>query len=146
MTGSLSVAETTIERGRDDAVTVTVRNDGGNTLAGVFCTLAIVSQPGTDAQLEASFGTTGADGQIKTTLHAGETTGTIELQARCGEITFAASVHVVVAPPASLPDTGTGDGLAGASRAGVVVGLLLALAFLLGLPPAHSIRRRRGRP
>jgi hypothetical protein len=141
MTCSISVAETTIERGRDDRVTVTVCDDDGNVVAGVFCAFAIVSQPDTDARLETSFGTTDADGQVATTLHVGDTTGTIQLQARCGEITMEASVHVVGTPPASLPDTGTGDALTGASRAGVVLGLLLVLAFSLGLPAAYSIHR-----
>ncbi|MEX2158451.1 MAG: hypothetical protein WEB04_03530 [Dehalococcoidia bacterium] len=111
-------------------------------MAGVSCAFVIVSQPGTDAYLEKPFGTTDADGEVTTTLHAGETTGTIQLEARCGEITVSTSAQVVASPPASLPDTGTGDALAGASRAGVVLGLLLVLVFSLGLPAAYSIHRQ----
>ena len=142
MTGSISVAETTIERGRDDGVTVTVRDHGGNTLAGVFCTLAIVSQPGTDARLETSFGTTDADGQVATTLHGAETNGTIQLQARCGELILRANVLVVGQPPASLPDTGMGSWHAGAGRS--VLGLA-GLVISLGLAFAYWTRRQLGR-
>lgn len=128
MTGSISVAETIIERGRDDGVTVTVRDADGNTLARVFCTLAIVSQPGRDARLETSFGTTDADGQVATTLHVGRTTGTIQLQARCSGLIMGADVLVVAPPPGSLPDSGYGGiGLGTDSYMGTFA-LLLASA------------------
>jgi hypothetical protein len=102
-----------------------------------------VSQPGENAGLATSFGTTDVDGQVATTLHAGEAVGTIQLEARCGETVVRAEVRVVVSPPASLPNTGTGDWHADASRAAVLA--LPVLVFLAGLFCLAAYRARRQR-
>lgn len=139
--GSIEAAQAVVERGDEVRVTVTIHDAYGSALPGVFCTLSIVSQPGEDASLAPSFETTDADGQVATTLHAGEAVGTIELEARCGEIAMRAEVRVVAPPPASLPDTGTGDWHAGASRAAVLA--LPGLVFLAGLFCLAAYRARR---
>jgi len=125
-------------------VTVTIRDDAGNTVAGIFCTFGIVSQPGTDASVGTVLVTTDTNGQATTTLHAGSATGTIEVQAHCGAVTLNASVEVAASPPESLPDTGTGALPAGTAGAEALEMLTLGfLIGLLGLGAAHSARRLR---
>ena len=133
-----------MEPGQDVDVTVTIRDANGNTVAGVFCTFGVVSQPGTDASIDAGPATTDAGGQVTTTLHAGSTSGTVQVQAHCGAVTLSASVEVASAPPESLPNTGTGA-LPGGT-AGFQALEMVALGFLvglLGLGAAQTFRRLR---
>jgi hypothetical protein len=129
--------------GQDVDVTVTIRDEDGNTVAGVLCSFNIVSQPGTDASLGIALVTTDAGGQATTTLHGGSTSGTIQVQAHCGAVTLNANVEVATSPPESLPGTGTGALSAGAAGARGLELLLLGLLLgLIGLGAAHSVQRR----
>ena len=87
--------------------------------------------------------TTDADGNVTTTLHGGETTGTIQLQARCRELIMRANILVVAPAPESLLDTGTGGWHSGAGRASVLG--LLVLVLSLGLAIAYWTRQQLGR-
>jgi hypothetical protein len=118
-------------------VTATILDGRGDAVAGVFCTFSILSQPGTDAGLDTVLMTTKSNGQATTTLHAGSEAGTIEVQARCGAVIVSAGVQVTAAPPASLPDTGTG--LLPAGTPGGDALLLALLGFLIALAGVGAV-------
>ncbi len=102
---SLSVGDTSVSAGEDVDVTATVVDGAGNPVAGVDCTFSIASQPGSDAAVDAGPVATDATGEATTTLHAGSTPGTVQVQADCGA--FTEILDVVVSP--ALPSTGAGD-------------------------------------
>jgi hypothetical protein len=110
----LTAGDATPAVGDTVPITVTVEDEGGVALADVECSFRVAQQPGSTATVDAGPVVTGADGTASTTLHTGDEAGTIVVEAVCGELS--AQVSVVAgrgggaAPPASLPDTGTGLG------------------------------------
>ena len=122
-------------------VTATVVDEDGNPVAGASCTFSVAGQPGAGASVEPGPFTTNSDGEVSTTLHSGSTGGNVTIAASCqldGAELTAQTVVVVsgageAAPPASLPDTGSGGGT-GSDLMLVwgfaVAGALLALAGL----------------
>ncbi|MEX2159436.1 MAG: hypothetical protein WEB04_08540 [Dehalococcoidia bacterium] len=137
-TGSvvLGVSDGLAAAGQEVVVTATAVDTNGDAVAGASCTFSIGEQPGTDASVEAGPFVTDSAGLVSTTLNAGSTEGDVVVQATCvpagceeGACELLAAATVVVgaaespaAPPASLPDTGTGSGDGGNG--------LLAWAFL----------------
>lgn len=88
-------------------------DDTGSTVAGADCIFSIVLQPGNDASLASTTGTTDATGAVTVTLNVGSAAGAIEVGADCGGLTatvsmVAGAVQELAEPPASLPETGTG--------------------------------------
>jgi hypothetical protein len=100
---SVSVSDATPAVGDTVDVSVTVEDENGNPAEGVACTFAIVSQPGSDAELASATGTTDANGVATTELAVGSTPGTIEVRADCEGLS---EVLEVVVGPAGLPETG----------------------------------------
>jgi hypothetical protein len=116
-TVTLAAEDTTAALGADVTVTATVLDAEGNPAAGVECTFSIAAQPGTDATVDPGPVTTDAAGNASTTLHVGTTPGSIAIEVDCGGLSAQVSVvageavgPTPAAPPASLPETGTGGG------------------------------------
>ena len=145
--GAVTVAasDPTPTVGATVTVSVTVVDANGDPVGDADCTFSVVSQPGTDASVDGAPVTTDSAGNASTSLNVGSTAGTIEVQADCGGIT--ASVSVVAgtstgasdggggeaaAPPASLPDTGSGGVVdEGRSLRGIFVALLAGFGVML---------------
>jgi hypothetical protein len=132
----VTVEDAEVGVGEDVDVTATVTDDAGNPVEGEECTFEIIDQPGDDATVEAGPVTTDAIGEATTTLHAGTTPGTIQVQATCGAFT---EVLDVVVSPAALPDTG---GATGSSDTGTWLIALAAGLAAFGLG-ALALRARR---
>jgi hypothetical protein len=131
---SVTVADETVGVGEDVLVTATVVDGAGNPVEGEECTFEIFSQPGDDAAVEAGPVTTDTNGEAATTLSAGTTPGTVQVEATCGAFTEVIDVTV---SPAALPGTGTG-GRSETTNWLVLAGALAALG--LG---ALTLRARR---
>ena len=106
---SLVVSDFAPTVGEDVSIALTVTDAAGQPVPDADCTFEIVSQPGTDASLDAALVTTNAGGVASTTLHVGSTSGPIIVEGTCAElrksITVAASAgESPAAPPASFPD------------------------------------------
>lgn len=142
VTGNVVLAAEDTAPGLDEeiAVTAAVQDESGSPVAGVECTFSIAQQPGEDASVAPGPFTTDASGNVSTTLDTGSATGTIVVEAVCGELSGLVSVaagvaaappaSIPAAPPASLPETGSGAEGGGTGwamwaliAAGVVVGL-----------------------
>ena len=108
--------DTTPDVGDDVGITATVLDEIGDPLADVDCTFSIADQPGSDASVDSGPFTTDSDGNVSTDLDTGSTEGTITVEATCGDLSAFVSVAAgaasapPAAPPASLPDTGSGAG------------------------------------
>jgi len=121
--------DATIEVGDSTVLTFLVTGlDETTPAAGVECTFSVVSGDGT---VDPATGTSDADGLVSTTLTAGDTVGTVQVQADCG-VYGSSTLGVDVAP--ILPGTGLGDSsdnglstsiwsIAGALLAAAVAGL-----------------------
>jgi hypothetical protein len=133
---TVDVSDDKIVVGDDVDVTATVVDENGDPVVGEACTFSIVSQPGDDASVDEGPVTTDDAGQATSTLSAGSTAGTVQVQASCGA--FTQVLDVVVAPEA-LPATG-------AARAGsdsqVWLVALLAAAGAIALAGGLGLRRR----
>ena len=145
--GAVTVAasDSTPTVGATVTVSVTVVDANGDPVGDADCTFSVVSQPGTDASVDDAPVTTDSAGNASISLNVGSTAGTIEVEADCGGIT--ASVSVVAgtasasasdgegeaaAPPASLPDTGSGSVVdEGQSLRGIFVALLAGFGVML---------------
>jgi len=134
----LTVEDGTVTAGGEVDVTATVVNESGDPLAGVDCTFSIFSQPGNTATVDAGPVTTGADGTATTTLHAGNTPGTVEVRAECGQFTDV--LEVTVSP--SLPGTGAATSSDGMSSWLIA---LLAGAATLATAGCAALRLRTRR-
>ena len=97
-------------------ITGTVRDLTGNPVAGVQCNFAIVSEPGSDAEIgsKSTTKTTNAQGIATATLKVGSTAGTIVVRVTCGSLQAdVLAVAKVASPPAApvdLSPPSTGDG------------------------------------
>ena len=151
VTGSvvMGAGDTTPDLGEEVAITASVLDENGDPAAGVECTFIVIEQPGDDARVAAGPFTTDAFGDVTTTLMTGSTSGTVAVEARCGDL--AAQVSVVAGPgqppagaaqpPASLPDTGAGRESSGGGWAFWAFVALGTAAGLGGL----AVAWRRGR-
>ncbi|MEX1254631.1 MAG: Ig-like domain-containing protein [Dehalococcoidia bacterium] len=131
----VTVEDEEVGVGDDVDVTATVTDDEGNPIEGQDCTFEIVDQPGDDATVEAGPVATDANGEATTTLHAGTTPGTVQVEATCGAFT---EVLDVVVSPAELPATGAAGEPDGTPAWAVALAVGLA-AIGLG---ALTMRRR----
>jgi hypothetical protein len=100
----VEVSDDNVEVGEEVDVTATVVDENGNPVVGEDCTFSIADQPGDDASVEEGPVTTDENGQATTTLSAGSTPGTVQVEADCGD--FGSQVLDVVVSPAALPATG----------------------------------------
>ena len=143
-TGNLTLrAETTTPPlGGVLGISATARDQRGAAVAGVACTFAIISQPGTDAGVEPGPFVTDASGVANTTLRVGSTPGNIVVGANCGDLTSQVLVAAGGAAAPGLPATGQGP--EGSDKPGRVLGGVLGgLAFLtFGLGFRRAIARR----
>jgi hypothetical protein len=130
---SLTAGDTSLAAGEETEITATVLDDAGNPVAGVNCVFHLISQPGNSANVDPGPFTTNADGEASTTLHAGNTPGTVQVEAECGA--FTQVLDVVVSP--ALPSTGTGG------PAGDMPYWPVALAGGLALLGLGALRLRR---
>ena len=129
---TLDAEAETVVAGGDTDVTATVVDENGDPVAGEECTFEIKSQPGDDASVDAGPITTDAEGKATTTLNAGDTPGTVEVEATCGALSQVLGVTVTAA---ALPQSGAGD-----SDGGIVSPwLILALGALAGLGAAGAL-------
>ena len=106
----LATASTTPDLGEEITITVAVLDEQGSAVAGAICTFQIAQQPGSDATVDGGPFVTNSAGNVSTTLHSGSTTGTVVVEAICDDLSAQVSMSVgaPAAPPASLPQTGTG--------------------------------------
>ncbi len=113
---ALAAGDSTPVVGEDVSVTATIEDENGDPAAEVECTFSIGQQPGSDADVDAGPFTTGANGQVSSSLHTGSAPGTIVVVAECGGLSAQVSVVASAAapppsvpgePPASLPSTGS---------------------------------------
>ncbi|MGB2693942.1 MAG: hypothetical protein WBD55_02005 [Dehalococcoidia bacterium] len=124
--GAIAVAGVVAGPGEDVQVTVTIVDSAGNPIAGAHCVFSIASRPGADVYIDGGHVSTDARGHATAVLHAGSTTGTITVQAICDGVMQIVRVPVV-APPASLPDTGKAGDAVGGEQAAVAFGLGLVM-------------------
>jgi hypothetical protein len=141
----LSAGAGNLALGGRTSISATVVDEAGNAVSGLSCTFNVAQQPGSDASVDHGPFTTDATGRVSTTLNAGSATGTIVVEAACGELSAAVSVVAgsaqgPAAPPASLPGTGAGGGSGGV---GPVVWALIAAAALAGVSGFGFAWRRR---
>lgn len=140
------------------SVAATVVDPAGSPVEGAQCTFAIVSQPGSDASVDAGPVTTNADGVATSALNVGSTEGTIVVEASCGDVSSQISVVAgAAAPPASLPEEpavppasqadqlpsagfGPGDSAGAGVPSGCFFGVLL-LTLAAGAGTAYLVRR-----
>ncbi|MEX1253946.1 MAG: choice-of-anchor Q domain-containing protein [Dehalococcoidia bacterium] len=127
----VTVSDDTPEVGDTVDISVNVTDDAGNPIAGVECAFEITSQPGDDAVLEAETATTDENGTATVGLSVGNTPGTVEVTADCGD--FGSEVLEVTVGAAGLPPTGAGgtDGSSSDALA-VILAALAAGATLIG--------------
>lgn len=129
------------------SVGATVLDVNGNPVPGVVADISLSRQPGSDAALSGSGGTTDAAGVVAAQLDAGSTGGVIGLTARTDAVSCSATVVVgdgAVLGAVSLPDTGTGSAAGGDSLAAFGAFLLgIAVVGVVGLA-ANRRRANRG--
>ena len=141
----LAAGTGTLALGGRTTINATVVDEAGNAVSGLSCTFSVAQQPGNDASVDHGPFTTDAAGRVSTTLNVGSATGTIVVEANCGELSAAVSVvasgaQTPAAPPASLPGTGAGGSSGGA---GLAVWALIAAAAAVGASGACFAWRRR---
>ncbi len=129
---TLDAEAETVVAGGDTDVTATVVDENGDPVAGEECTFEIKSQPGDGASVDEGPVTTDAEGTATTTLHAGDTPSTVEVEATCGALSQVLEVTVTAI---ALPETG----VAGPSGGIVSPWLALALGALAGLGAAGAL-------
>lgn len=138
----LTTADATPGIGAEVTVEATVQDESGAPLSGADCTFYIAQQPGDDATVDPGPFATDSDGTAATTLNTGSTEGLIVVGVDCGELSAQVTIAAgeAAAPPASLPDTGSGGTAATSSALWAV----LALVATLGLGSlAFAWRRTR---
>ena len=139
----LTAGDTTPTVGDTVPISLTIEDEDGVALANVECVFRIAGQPADSASVETGPVTTDANGNASTTLHTGGAAGTIVVEAVCGDLTAQVSVVAgaggAAAPPASLPDTGTGAGTQGVDWA---FWALIAAGAALSLSGFALARRR----
>lgn len=137
----LEASSTSPPTGTAVSITATARDPSGVIVAGLSCTFAIVSQPGTGATVAPGPVISDVNGVAKTTLNVGGTAGTIVVRSTCGD--FSALVSVVAgaeAAAAQLPATGTGLDSSG-TWALSTLALILGVATVAGAGAAWAARR-----
>ncbi|MEX1253935.1 MAG: hypothetical protein WEE64_06295 [Dehalococcoidia bacterium] len=132
----VEVSDDDVEVGEEVDVTATVADENGDPVVGEDCMFSIVSQPGDDASVDAGPVTSDENGQATTSLSAGSTAGTVQVQADCG--VFSAVLDVVVSP-AALPATGGGEP---DSTSWAWLSALLVAAGAVALTGSLAMRRR----
>ena len=108
---SMSTSSTTPAAGTSVSISTTVLNQFGSPAFSLSCTFQVLSQPGSDAVVDAGPKVTDDNGVASTTLNVGAAAGTIVVGANCGEMSGQVSVTVQGAsgaPTLRLPPTGTG--------------------------------------
>jgi hypothetical protein len=108
---SMSTSSATPAAGTSVSISTTVLNQFGSPAFGLSCTFQVLSQPGSNAVVDAGPKMTDDNGVATTTLNVGTAAGTIVVGANCGELSGQVSVAVQGAPGATtlrLPPTGTG--------------------------------------
>jgi hypothetical protein len=111
----MGASNATPTAGTSVSVSATVVNHTGTAMPDLSCTFQVLSQPGTDATVDAGPKTTDANGVATSTLNVGSTAGTIVVGVTCGElesqVAVVAGAAVAPAEPgapaaAALPPTG----------------------------------------
>jgi hypothetical protein len=146
----LAAANPSPEAGETVSIAASARDASGAPLAGVACSFEITSQLA-GATVNPTTATTNEDGVATTNLQVGSSTGTIVIEATCGEASDTLSVTVAgppadepAEPPASLPDTGSDSGSETGGTMTLII-LVLAAASLVGLPGAGYLVYSRRR-
>lgn len=117
----LAATSPALAAGEATSIAAVVQDGTGSRIAGVWCAFTIVSQPGSDANLESASRATDEQGVATTTLTS-STAGNVVVNALCAGI--AGQTTVIVSAPASpaqraadsaaLPGSGAGVGTNGA--------------------------------
>ena len=134
--------------GESVTLTVAVVQMNGALAVDATCIVQVHSQPGTDAAIEPTVVTTGADGEATTTLYVGSTPGPVEISAQCGDapmgvITLSVGgVDLPASLPDALPDAGFGNTDGSAPSFGLLPAFLLAVAGAL-IAASAIVRLRR---
>jgi hypothetical protein len=136
----MGTSNATPATGTTVSVSATVLNQFGTPAFGLACTFQIVSQPGSDAVVDAGPKITDDAGIATTTLSTGTTPGDIVIDATCGELTSQVLVQVGRAPAGTmtLPPTGTGPDAAPTGPALIATLLAVGLICVAG---STSLRR-----
>jgi hypothetical protein len=119
-----TVSDSSPQVGDTVEITVNVTDVDGNPAAGGTCDVAITSQPGGDASLEAATVTTDDSGNATVGLSVGSTPGVIEVTVDCGVL--GSEVLEVTVGAAGLPPVG------GARSSSSSTTAALALAIAMG--------------
>jgi hypothetical protein len=145
---SMSTSSATPPAGTSVSISTTVLNQFGSPAFGLSCTFQVLSQPGTNAVVDAGPKVTDGNGIATTTLNVGTTAGTIAVGANCGEMSGQVSVAVQAgagAPGAvtlRLPSTGTGP--ADTAPNGLILLATGLLCVVAGSGLRVAARRARG--
>lgn len=145
---SMSVSSTTPATGSPISVAVNVVNQLGIYVSGVPCTFQVLSQPGSDAVVDAGPKVTDVNGTAVSTLNVGTTPGTIVVGANCGELSSQVAVQAVGPAPAvtvRMPSTGTGPTESQPYGTGLVAALLIGGLATLGVGSVLLVAGRRVR-
>jgi hypothetical protein len=149
--GSLSLSASTTTPTTGSVVSVSARavDQTGAVLGNVACAFRVVSQPGSDAVVDAGPKITDATGIATTSLTTGSTPGTIIVGADCGGLSSQITVQVDAAAPIGtdrLPSTGMGP-VEEASWSVTILGTLLVggmLSLAAGSALFVATKRVRG--
>ncbi|MCI0890069.1 MAG: hypothetical protein J4O04_04610, partial [Chloroflexi bacterium] len=136
--------------GESVTLTVAVVQANGALAVDATCIVQVHSQPGTDAAIEPTVVTTGADGEATTTLYVGSTPGSVEISAQCGDAPMGVitlnvgGVNLPASLPDALPDAGFGSTNTNAGTFGFLPALFLAASGML-VAASAVVRLRRER-
>lgn len=141
MTVQIAGSSTGAQVGGTVSMAVTVQ-DTGTPQPGVACSFAVDSQPGNDAKLATTEGTTNSQGIATTSLFVGSSPGKVDVTATCNGVTqhFGMVLGASTSPATvALPNSGSGPtGTHGDSLSWLVIGLAL-----LGGAGALTVTRAR---
>ncbi len=137
----LEASSTSPSTGGAVSITATARDPNGAAVAGLACTFAIASQPGTSASVDPGPVMSDVNGAATTTLYVGDTPGTIVVDSKCGDLSALVSVVAgAEAGAVQLPATGTGLDSSGTWSLSTLA-LILGVATVAGAGAAWAVRR-----
>jgi len=136
----MSTSSATPAAGTSVSISTTVLNQFGTPAFSLSCTFQVLSQPGSDAVVDAGPKVTDAAGIATTTLNVGTTSGSIVVGANCGELSSQILVDVQGAPSGTIRLPATGTGPEAAPSGAVLIATLLATG-LICVAGSTSLRR-----
>ncbi len=139
----LTASEMSPQPGDRVLVTATVKDPAGRPAAGIRCSFRILSQPGSDASVDAVAPFSTDSGTASANLAAGSTSGAVVVEATCAA--NSSRISLKVGNSTSNADTGSGTSKSQNSISLLGAGLLAVAVCAAGGISAVFLRRRKSR-